>query len=121
MPKSSAELDIVLWGATGFTGQLVAEALARGKHGVRWALAGRDPKKLERVREGLAALDPACATLPLILADAGDAASLEALARSTRVVCSTVGPYARYGSELVAAWCASTMRRIHCTSPVRSQ
>jgi short subunit dehydrogenase-like uncharacterized protein len=103
MPKPSAEFDVVLWGATGFTGRLVAEALAREKHGARWALVGRDRAKLERVREGLARVDPACAALPIVVADAGDPASLEALAGRTRVVCSTVGPYALYGSELVAA------------------
>ncbi|HET9450757.1 MAG TPA: saccharopine dehydrogenase NADP-binding domain-containing protein [Aggregicoccus sp.] len=103
MPKASAELDVVLWGATGFTGRLVAEALARGKHGARWALAGRDAKKLEQLRAWLASMDPACARLPLLLADAADPASLEALAQRARVVCTTVGPYARYGDALVAA------------------
>ena len=100
MPTPSADLDLVLWGATGFTGRLVARALAHGDHGARWALAGRDRAKLEALR---AELGPAHAALPLVLADAGDPASLEALASRARVVCSTVGPYARHGSALVAA------------------
>jgi short subunit dehydrogenase-like uncharacterized protein len=106
MPRSSqAEFDIILWGATGFTGRLVAEYLAKNQetHRARWALAGRDSAKLEQVRSGLAALNPSCAGLPLLLGDARDAASLDALVARTRVVVSTVGPYARHGSELVAA------------------
>jgi short subunit dehydrogenase-like uncharacterized protein len=106
MPNSSkADLDIILWGATGFTGRLVAEYLARTQetHRARWALAGRDRAKLEQVRTGLATLNPSCAELPLLLGDARDAASLDALVARTRVVISTVGPYALYGSELVAA------------------
>jgi len=105
MSTSSAEFDIIVWGATGFTGRLVAEYLARthDTHRARWALAGRDLGKLEQVRQSLAAISPACAELPLLTADARDTASLDALVPRTRVVCTTVGPYARYGSELVAA------------------
>ena len=67
--------DIVLFGATGFTGALTAEYLARNAPaGLRWALAGRNEAKLEQVRSGrLAVLAPACAELPLLHADAGDA------------------------------------------------
>ncbi|WP_426752851.1 saccharopine dehydrogenase family protein [Myxococcus sp. Y35] len=103
--KPSAEFDIVVWGATGFTGRLVAEYLARSQdtHRARWALAGRDLGKLGKVRRELAAIAPSCSELPLLIADARDAASLDALVPRTRVVCTTVGPYARYGSELVAA------------------
>jgi short subunit dehydrogenase-like uncharacterized protein len=102
---SKAEFDLILWGATGFTGRLVAEYLARNQdtHRARWALAGRDRARLEQVRSGLAAINPACAELPVLLADARDPASLDALVARTRVIISTVGPYARYGSELVAA------------------
>lgn len=102
---SKTEFDILVWGATGFTGRLVAEYLARTQstHGARWALAGRDRAKLEEVRGSLVGLNPACAELPLLLADAKDAASLDALVSRTRVIITTVGPYARYGSELVAA------------------
>ena len=98
-----SEFDIVLWGATGFTGRLAAEKLAArvGDRGdVRWALGGRNQAKLESVRRGLGA---AAADIPIITGDSTDVASLEALAARTRVVCSTVGPYAMYGSELVGA------------------
>jgi short subunit dehydrogenase-like uncharacterized protein len=97
--------DIVLFGATGFTGGLVADYLAScaeaGK--LRWALAGRSRKKLEEVRARLAAAKPALANLALLTADSADHGSLEALAAQTRVVITTVGPYARYGEGLVKA------------------
>ncbi|MEU9799018.1 saccharopine dehydrogenase NADP-binding domain-containing protein [Streptomyces sp. NPDC051000] len=96
--------DVVLFGATGFVGALTAEYLAANAPAdCRWALAGRDLGKLERLRERLAALDPACAALPLVRADSGDPDSLRELASSTRVLASTVGPYVWYGAELVAA------------------
>lgn len=106
MPAESRELDIVVWGATGFTGRLVAEYLVE-RYGAqadfRWALGGRDRGKLEAVRAQLGA---AAAELPLIIGDNGDEQFLAELAARTAVVCSTVGPYARYGSKLVAA-CAT--------------
>jgi saccharopine dehydrogenase (NAD+, L-glutamate forming) len=96
--------DLVLFGATGFTGGLTAEYLARhAPAGLRWALAGRDPAKLAAVRDRLAAVDPALAGLPLLTADAADPAALRAVAESARVVASTVGPYVRHGEPLVAA------------------
>ncbi|CAM5294952.1 Saccharopine dehydrogenase OS=Streptomyces alboniger OX=132473 GN=CP975_31055 PE=4 SV=1 [Streptomyces alboniger] len=96
--------DIVLFGATGFVGVLTAEYLAaHAPEGLRWALAGRDTKKLEQLRDRLASDHPECAKLPLVRADAADTASLEELAGSARVVVSTVGPYLTYGQELVAA------------------
>ncbi|WP_282791867.1 saccharopine dehydrogenase NADP-binding domain-containing protein [Streptomyces sp. CC224B] len=96
--------DIVLFGAASFVGALTAEYLAaHAPEGVRWAIAGRDTAKLERLRERLAADRPACAGLPLLRADAGDPASLRELAASARVVATTVGPYLTYGQELVAA------------------
>ncbi|MEU4350568.1 saccharopine dehydrogenase NADP-binding domain-containing protein [Streptomyces sp. NPDC023838] len=95
---------MVLFGATGFVGTLTAEYLAaHAPEGCRWALAGRSAAKLERLREKLAAIDPACASLPLITADSADAESLRALAESARVVATTVGPYVWYGEGLVAA------------------
>lgn len=101
--KPSPSFDLVLFGATGFTGQLVAEHLLR-RHGVagdlRWAIAGRDPAKLQAVRS---ALGPAAAELPILQADSHDVPALEQLVRQTKVVCSTVGPYAWHGNELVAA------------------
>jgi short subunit dehydrogenase-like uncharacterized protein len=96
--------DIVLFGATGFTGELTAAYLAEhAPDGCRWALAGRNQAKLEQVRARLTRIDPACADLPLLHADAGDADSLRAVAESTKVVITTVGPYLLYGEPLVAA------------------
>ncbi|MFJ6168673.1 saccharopine dehydrogenase family protein [Micromonospora orduensis] len=96
--------DVVLFGATGFTGGLTAEYLARhAPPGLRWALAGRSPDRLAAVRDRLAAIDPALADLPLLAADVTDADSLRAVARDSRVVASTVGPYVRHGEPLVAA------------------
>lgn len=96
--------DLVVLGATGFTGGLVAEYLAEVsvREKFRWALAGRNHGKLEEVRERVARV--AGAVLPeLLIADVGDAASIAALAASTTAVITTVGPYARYGEPLVKA------------------
>ncbi|MER8186459.1 saccharopine dehydrogenase NADP-binding domain-containing protein [Kitasatospora sp. NPDC094015] len=96
--------DLVLFGATGFTGALTAEYLARNvPAGCRWALAGRNRGKLEALRARLATLEPGCADLPLLAADATDPASLREVAAAARVVVSTVGPYLHHGEPLVAA------------------
>lgn len=96
--------DVILFGATGFVGMLTAEYLAsHAPDGCRWALAGRDRTRLEALRTRLTALDPRCADLPLLEADADDAESLRELAESAHVVASTVGPYIWYGEKLVAA------------------
>lgn len=96
--------DIVLFGATGFVGVLTAEYLAaHAPAGLRWAIAGRDTGKLERLREKLAEAHPACAELPLVRAGVADPASLREMAGHARVVATTVGPYIAYGQELVAA------------------
>jgi short subunit dehydrogenase-like uncharacterized protein len=98
--------DVLLWGATGFTGALVAEELVR-RYGVgrelRWALGGRSREKLEAVRSDLAKIDPRASELPILTGDASDRESLDRIALSSSVVCSTVGPYAVHGRELVAA------------------
>ncbi|MFD8781626.1 saccharopine dehydrogenase family protein [Kitasatospora sp. NPDC059599] len=100
--------DLVLFGATGFTGGLTAEYLATAApEDCRWALAGRDEGRLAAVRARLARIDPRCADLPLLVADAADAKALRAVAADTRVVISTVGPYLRHGEPLVAA-CADS-------------
>lgn len=93
------EYEVVLWGATGFTGALVARHLA-DTYGdtLDWAIAGRNRDKLEQLRSELE-----MPGLPLIEADSTDRASLDKLAARTRVVCTTVGPYALYGDELLAA------------------
>ena len=102
------DLDIVLLGATGFTGGLTADYLARhAPAGLRWALAGRSLDKLEAVRARLTAIDPALGELELIVADSGDRASLDTIARRTTVVATTVGPYLAYGEPLVAACAAA--------------
>jgi saccharopine dehydrogenase (NAD+, L-glutamate forming) len=103
-PAVDRDLDIVLLGATGFTGALTAEYLAgHAPSGLRWALAGRNRSKLEAVRTKLAEADPALADLELIEADSGDRPSLDAIARRAKVVISTVGPYQQFGEPLVAA------------------
>ncbi len=96
------ELDVVVWGATGFTGRLVAEYLVEryGAGGLRWALGGRNREKLEGVRQELG---EGAGALPLIVADGADEEAMRALAGRTRVVCTTVGPYALYGEPLIAA------------------
>ena len=106
--KDSRSYDIVVFGATGFTGRLTAEYLARNAPAdCRWALAGRSQEKLESVRDGLADLDPSLADLPLLTADVTDADSLRAIAEAARVVITTVGPYLQYGEPLVAACAAA--------------
>src|SRR6201996_4922254 len=104
--KSSTNFDIVVYGATGFTGQLVAEYLAahyKDDASLKWAMAGRSLDKLKSVRDAIGAPSDT----PLIVADAGDPASLKAMIDQTRSVATTVGPYLLYGNELVAACAAS--------------
>ncbi len=104
MPADARDLDLVLMGATGFTGRLTAEYLARhAPEGLRWGLAGRNKGKLERVREDLAAISPDAGNVELVHADSTDRTSLAALAGRTRVVATTVGPYLQWGEPLVAA------------------
>jgi short subunit dehydrogenase-like uncharacterized protein len=94
------DLDLVVYGATSFVGQILCRHLVR-RHGtegpLRWAIAGRSAAKLDDVARETGA------DVPRIVADAADRAALDALAGSTRVVASTVGPYALYGSQLVGA------------------
>jgi short subunit dehydrogenase-like uncharacterized protein len=97
--------DIVVFGATGFVGQLVAGYLAgHAPEHVKIALAGRSKAKLEQAR---ATLGRAAADWPLIVADSGDAASLDALAKDAKVVATTVGPYRKDGLKLVDACIAN--------------
>ncbi|HET7690125.1 MAG TPA: saccharopine dehydrogenase NADP-binding domain-containing protein [Nocardioidaceae bacterium] len=107
MPQGR-DFDIVLFGATGFTGALTAEYLAaNAPSGCRWALAGRNPAKLEEVRDRLVAINPDLADLPLLPADSTDPESLRKVAEAARVVITTVGPYLKYGEPLVAACAAA--------------
>src|ERR1700750_3415066 len=103
---SSSKFDIVVYGATGFTGQLVAEYLAahyKGDAGLKWAMAGRSKDKLATVRDAVGAPKD----LALIVADAADPASLKAMVEQTKSVITTVGPYMLYGNELLAACVAA--------------
>ncbi len=103
---SAKKFDIVVYGATGFTGQLVAEYLAahyKNDKDLKWAMAGRSLDKLKSVRDAIGAPG----NTPLIVADASDAASLKAMAEQTMSVITTVGPYQLYGEELLAA-CVAT-------------
>jgi short subunit dehydrogenase-like uncharacterized protein len=96
------DFDVVVFGATGFTGRLVAEYLHttyRADGELTWAMAGRSAGKLAQVRD----LIGAPKSLPLLTADAGDAASLERLVRRARVIITTVGPYQLHGEPLLAA------------------
>ncbi|MFL6133763.1 MAG: saccharopine dehydrogenase family protein, partial [Nocardioidaceae bacterium] len=98
------EFDLVLFGATGFTGGLTAEYLAEHvPDGCLWALAGRNRGRLEAVRDRLVVIDPALTDLPLLAADVTDEASMTDIASRARVVISTVGPYVEHGEPLVAA------------------
>jgi short subunit dehydrogenase-like uncharacterized protein len=103
--KPSAKFDIIVYGATGFTGQLVAEYLAAeygNDNALKWAMAGRSLDKLKSVRDAIGAPSDT----PLIAADSSDVGSLKAMVDQTKSVISTVGPYQLYGSDLVAA-CAA--------------
>ncbi|MDG2500802.1 MAG: saccharopine dehydrogenase NADP-binding domain-containing protein [Porticoccaceae bacterium] len=104
--KNNRELGIVVYGATGFTGRLVAEYLNNqyGVNGeVAWAMAGRSQSKLEQVRDEMGI----SADVPLVVADSSDLESIKAMVARTAVVCTTVGPYQLYGNELVEACAAA--------------
>jgi len=96
------ELDFVVWGATGFTGRLIAEYLARkAPAATRWAIGGRSREKLDGIARDL---PTAAAPRPeIVVADAANELEMGELARRARVVCSAVGPFARYGMPLVLA------------------
>ena len=94
------EFDLVVYGASGFTGRLVADYLAGAYGGdLKWAMAGRDAAKLAAVRSEIGAPSDT----PIVVADAADDASVAELARRSRCIITTVGPYQLYGEKLVAA------------------
>jgi short subunit dehydrogenase-like uncharacterized protein len=106
--ESSRPYDLVLFGATGFTGGLTADYLAANAPAdAKWALVGRNRSKLEAVAARLAAASPQGAVPEIVEADAGDAEAMRRVAESTRVVITTVGPYVLYGGPLVAACAAA--------------
>ena len=92
------EFDIIIWGASGFTGRLVAEYLYKNYNSkdLKWAIAGRDNQKLISIRKTFLNDD-----VPIVLADSFDETSLNKMTQRANVICSTVGPYAKYGSLLV--------------------
>lgn len=94
---ATREFDLVLFGATGFTGKLVAEYLAKSQDKPRWAIAGRSADKLRAL--GM--------NVPTLVADALDPAAMNDIAKRTKVICTTAGPYAKYGDEVVAACAAN--------------
>lgn len=100
--SDSRELDLVVYGASGFTGRLVCEHL-NDTYGVngdyKWAMAGRSQAKLEQVRDEMG-ID---ASVPLVVADTADPAALDAMVTSTKVLLTTVGPYTLYGTDVVRA------------------
>lgn len=102
---SARPYDVIVFGATGFTGRLVAEYLARkgGAASLRWAIAGRNADKLAQVKAALEGIDPVCAAVGILEARSSDAASLARMARQARVVLTTVGPYTEHGEPLVEA------------------
>ncbi|MGK3993915.1 saccharopine dehydrogenase family protein [Sorangium sp. So ce1024] len=113
MSSSDRTYDVIVFGATGYTGRLVAEYLAtKGKdtaageaapRPIRWAIAGRNAGRLAEVKAAMEAIDPACAAVGVVEATSEDAASLERMASQARVVITTVGPYATRGEPLVEA------------------
>ena len=109
--------EVVIWGASGFTGRLVAEYLLKqyglGKD-LSWAMAGRNKAKLEKIRTELGNEN-----IPILIADSQDEASLNAMAKDAKVICSTVGPFAKYGSKLVAACVANKTHYCDITGEVQ--
>src|SRR5438045_9434737 len=103
---SSPKFDIVVYGATGFTGQLIAEYLAsqyKNDANLKWAMAGRSKDKLAAVRDAIGAPSDT----PLIVADASDVASLQARVDQAKSAVTTVGPYLPYANPLLTACAAS--------------
>lgn len=99
--NQSREYDIIVWGASGFTGRLVSEYLFNkygSNNNLKWAIAGRNSLKLDSIRKEI--LDD---TVSIIVADSNDLESLNDMVKKTKVICTTVGPYAKYGSNLVSA------------------
>ena len=90
--------DIIIWGASSFTGKLVTEYFFKkfGSNIIKWAIAGRNKEKLEIIRS-----EVADKKIPILIADSFDEQSLSLIVKETKVICSTVGPYSLYGSLLV--------------------
>ena len=91
------DIDIIVYGATGFTGKLCVEYLASEERPTKWAIAGRNQDKLKKVADEL------CPDIEILIADSEDEDALDQLTQRTKVVLSTAGPFHRYGSKLVAS------------------
>ncbi|HEX4516456.1 MAG TPA: saccharopine dehydrogenase NADP-binding domain-containing protein [Polyangiaceae bacterium] len=103
MAKRKRPIELLLWGATGFTGKLAAEWLAKRYADARVALGGRNQKKLEALRDELAAIDPKCAAWPIRVADGLDVPALDKIVPEASSVAALAGPFAIHGRELAAA------------------
>ena len=127
--KEQKEFDIIVYGATGFTGRLVAQYLdaqyGNGRE-LTWAMAGRSQAKLEEVRDQMSFP----ADTPLVVADSSDEPSMQALVNRTKAVITTVGPYQLYGSMLVGLCansgtdyvdlCGESVSYTHLTLPTKA-
>ena len=103
--KKNIKNDLIVFGATGFTGKLVVEYLIKN-YGLEnqkftWAIAGRDKAKLEELKQSFICIDPKSASIDTFVADSFDSKSLDNLASSCSTIISTVGPYLKYGLPLV--------------------
>ncbi|MEP2650479.1 MAG: saccharopine dehydrogenase NADP-binding domain-containing protein [Paraglaciecola sp.] len=116
--STNKEFDIVVYGATGFTGRLVAEYLATqypNDKSLKWAMAGRSAAKLAQVRDEIGVPE----TIPLVVADVQDPTSIQAMVNRTKLMLTTVGPYQIYGSELIAMCAKSGVDYVDlCGEPV---
>eukprot|EP01023_Acetabularia_acetabulum_P003910 TRINITY_DN1162_c0_g1_i4.p1 TRINITY_DN1162_c0_g1~~TRINITY_DN1162_c0_g1_i4.p1 ORF type:complete len:420 (-),score=76.07 TRINITY_DN1162_c0_g1_i4:476-1735(-) len=96
--------QVVVWGATGFTGKLVCRHIAENYQGsISWAMAGRDETKLKKVKESISEVNPECENVPIITAQLSDPASLDSMISQTKVLITTVGPFIRTGTPIVEA------------------
>ncbi len=101
--RTDRPIELLLWGATGFTGRLAAEWLAHRYADARVALGGRSEEKLAALQSELVAIDPRCAAWPLRIADALDVPALDAIVPQAKAIATTAGPFSLYGHELAAA------------------
>ena len=102
--SNTKELDLIIWGATGFTGQLVSEYISKkySSSNLKWGIAGRNKEKVSSVAKRLDIGEER-----IFIADSNNIDSLKKLTSKTKVICTTVGPYAKYGSNLIEA-CVNT-------------